>query len=327
MLHCAGFSPGWIMRLFPSKLILAAVATVSILASGGCSIRTYALKSVADALSGPGGNYGTDDDPELIKGAAPFGLKTMEQLAASLPDHRPIRLAMASGFSQYAYAFVNEDADRMADKSLPQAQQMWLRARRLYLRARDYALRGLDIAHPGLEKALRSPDQGAWKTALDQATKDDVPYLYWTAASWGLALSTAKDNPDLIGDLPVIDTIMARAQALDEEYDEGAIHEFYVAFDAGRPESQGGGPGRAKQHLDRALVLNKGYKLGSTVSYAEAVLVQQQKKKEFAETLKKIVEVDVYADDPNWKKNRLGNIVAQARARWLLSKQSELFAD
>lgn len=315
------------MRAFPSQLILATVASFMILANGGCSIRTYALKSVADALSGPGGNYGTDDDPELIKGAAPFGLKTMEQLAASLPDHRQIRLAMASGFSQYSYAFVNEDADRMADKSLPQAQLMWLRARRLYLRARDYALRGLDIAHPGLEKTLRGADQAAWKTGLDQATKEDVPYLYWTAASWGLAVSTAKDNPDLIGDLAVIDTIMARAQALDDEFDEGAIHEFYVAFDAGRPESQGGGPAKAKQHLDRALVLNKGFKVGALVSYAEAVLVQQQKKKEFVEMLKKVADTNVYSDDANWKKNRLGNIVAVARAKWLLGKQNDLFAD
>jgi len=315
------------MRALPSQLILATVAAFTIFGTSGCSIRTYALKSVANALSGPGGNYGTDDDPELIKNAAPFGLKTMEQLADSLPDHRPIRLAMASGFSQYSYAFVNEDADRLADKSLPQAQVAWLRARRLYLRARDYALRGLDIAYPGIEKALRGADQAAWKASLEKTTKEDVPYLYWAAASWGLAVSTAKDDPNLIGDLPVIDVIMSRAQTLDEEYDNGAIHEFYVAFDAGRPESQGGGPTKAKQHLDRALVLNKGYKIGAVVSYAEAVLVQQQKKKEFVEMLKKIVATDVYADDPNWKKNRLGNIVALARAKWLLSKQNDLFAD
>ena len=40
----------------------------------------------------------------------------MEQLAEALPDHRAIRLALASGFAQYGYAFVNEEADRVADK-------------------------------------------------------------------------------------------------------------------------------------------------------------------------------------------------------------------
>ena len=314
------------MRGFQSLLLFTTVAATTLFGSG-CSIRTIALRGVADALSGPGGNYGTDDDPELIKSAAPFGLKTMEQVAESLPDHRPIRLAMAAGFAQYAYAFVNEDADRLADKSVAQAQAMWLRARRLYLRSRDYALHGLEIGYPGTEKVLRGADQAAWKTALDKMKKDDVPYLYWAGASWGLAVSTAKDDPALIGDLPVVDAIMSRALALDESYDEGAIHEFYVSFDAARGEQQGGGAAKAKQHLDRAQQLSQGHKLGSIVSYAEAVYVQQQKKKEFTDALKKVVDTDVYSEDPAWKKQRLGNIVAQARARWLLSKISELFAD
>src|SRR5262249_52279951 len=132
--------------------------------------------------------------------------------------------AMASGFTQYSYAFVNEEADRAVDKSMAQAQTLYLRARRLYLRARDYALRGLDIAHPGTDKALRGGDSAAWKTALDQMKEDDVPYLYWAAASWGLAVSTAKDDANLIGDLPVIDAIMGRALALKEDYEDGAIH-------------------------------------------------------------------------------------------------------
>lgn len=315
------------MRPISSRFLMASVAAALIMVGSGCSIRTYALRSVADALSGPGGNYGTDDDPELVKNAAPFGLKTMEQLAENLPDHRPIRLAMASGFAQYAYAFVNEDADRVFDKNVDQGKAMYLRAKRLYLRSRDYALRGLDIGHPGAEKALRGPDQAAWKAALDGMTKDDVPYLYWTGAAWGLALSVGKDDAKLISDQTVIDVVMQRALALDESYDEGAIHEFYVPFDAGRSEQQGGGAAKALQHLKRSLELNKGYKLGSQVSYAESVYVQEQKKKEFTETLKKILETNVYADDPAWKKNRLGNIVAQARARWLLSKVSELFAD
>lgn len=313
------------MRIPSSLLLLILVTTPAFL--GGCSVRSYALRSVADALSGPGGNYSTDNDPELIRNAAPFGLKTMEQLAEALPEHRPIRLAMAAGFTQYAYAFVQEEGDRAADKSMAQAQALWLRARRLYLRARDYALAGLELTHKGTDRALRSADRNDWKATLDQMTAADVPYLYWCGASWALAISTAKDDANLIGDLPIIDAIMARALSLDEAYDDGAIHEFYVSFDASRSEQEGGGAARARQHLERALELSKGHKLGAQVAYAEGVLVQQQKKADFAAMLKKVVETDVYADDPAWKKQRLGNIVARERARWLLAKQSELFAN
>jgi predicted anti-sigma-YlaC factor YlaD len=308
--------------IFPLVVLLSTV-----LGGGGCSVRGYALRSVADALSAPGGTYGSDDDPELVRNAAPFGLKTMEQLAESLPEHRGIRLALASGFAQYAYAFVNEEGDRAADKSMQQAQALWLRARRLYLRARDHALFGLEIAHPGTTAALRGSDQAAWKAALDKMTVEDVPLVYWTAASWGLAVSTAKDDANLIGDLPEIDIIMQRALALDEAYDEGAIHEFYVSLDSSRSEQQGGGAEKARKHLERSLELSKGRKLGAMVAYAESVLVPQQKKKEFVEMLQKVVQADIYSNDPAWKKQRLANIVARERARWLLAKQSELFAE
>ncbi|HRI50091.1 MAG TPA: TRAP transporter TatT component family protein [Pseudomonadota bacterium] len=298
-----------------------------VVVQSGCSIRTYALCGAADALSGTSGGLGTDDDPVLVRDAAPFGLKTMESLAASLPDHRPIRLALASGFAQYSYAFVNQDADRAEDKDIAQARVLWKRARRLYLRARNYALAGLDIAHPGSRAALLGGDRAGWQAALGKMVAADVPYLYWCAASWGLAVSTAKDDANLIGDLPAVDMIMQRAMALQPDYDEGAIYEFYVSFDAARSKQQGGGPERAKQDLEQAQKLGKGYKLGSIVSYAEGVLISEQKKSEFVQLLRKVVETDVYSEEPAWKQQRLANIIAQQRAQWLLSRLSDLFAE
>ena len=63
------------------------------------------------------------------------------------------------------------------------------------------------------------------------------------------------------------------------------------------------------------------------MSYAEGILLQQQKKAEFVKLLEQIVAADVYSEDPTWKKNRLANIIAQERSRWLLGKLSDLFAD
>ena len=298
-----------------------------VVAQSGCSIKNYALRGAADALSGTSGGFGTDDDPQLIRDAVPFALKTMETLAASLPDHRPVRLALAAGFTQYGYAFVNQDADRAEDKNIALAKALWLRSRRLYLRARNYALDGMDIAHKGSRAALLGGDRAAWQTTLDKMSKEDVPYLYWCAASWALAVSTAKDDPNLIGDLTIIDVIMKRAQALEPDYDEGSILEFYISFDAARSKEQGGGPERAKHHLDEAQKLSHGYKLGSIVSYAEGVLIGQQKKAEFSQLLQKVVDTDVYSEDPAWRRQRLANIIAQQRAQWLLGKLSDLFAE
>src|SRR6266404_1989579 len=80
--------------------------------ASGCSIHRYALTKASDVLAQSGNNFASDDDPELIKAAAPFSLKLMESVLAENPRNAGLLTAAASGFTQYAYAFVQEDADR-----------------------------------------------------------------------------------------------------------------------------------------------------------------------------------------------------------------------
>src|SRR5207249_4826969 len=137
-------------------------------------------------------------------------------------------LAASSGFTQYGYAFVQEEADETQDRDLDAAGAMRARARRLYLRARRYALHGLDPAHPGIEARLRTdPDR-----ALAVMDRRDVPFLYWAAASWGAAIAVSKDDPALLADLPLVGALAERALALDEAYDSGSIHELLIAYES-----------------------------------------------------------------------------------------------
>lgn len=309
--------------LFSRLMILCSFAPLLV----GCSIKSYALRATADALSGPGSGFGEEADPELARDAAPFALKTLEQLSQAVPDHQGLYLSLAGGFVQYAYAFVQQDADRLEDKDIKQWQQKSLRARRLYLRGRDNALGGLERRYPGCRAALLGQDAARREACLQKTQKADVPYLYWAAAGWALAVSTAKDQPALIGDLPVVESLMNRALKLDESFDQGSIHEFYVTYDAARDKSQGGGPEAAKRHLDRALLLNHGRRIGPLVAYAEGVLVAQQNKAEFLKLLTKVVETDVYVEEEGWRRERLANIINQERARWLLSRTQNLFLE
>ena len=50
--------------------------------------------------------YTSDNDPELIREALPFGLKTYESLLASDPTSRSLHLTAAVGFISYARAFL-----------------------------------------------------------------------------------------------------------------------------------------------------------------------------------------------------------------------------
>jgi len=276
---------------------------------------------VADAVSESGDSYARDDDPELVKAAVPFGLKTMEGLLEVQPNHDGLLRGLTSGFTQYSYAFVLQDADliEMSGKS-SQAKAERQRAKKLFLRARDYGLRGLEQKYPGLPAKLKGAKD--LEAALLQLRKDDVRLLYWTAAAWALAISSAKGDMELVSELPAPVAMMRRGLELDESFDHGAFHEFFITWDGSRSEADGGGPKRAKEHLDRALALSNGKKLSPLVSYAETVLVQSQDRVEFTRVLEQVLSADVNAS-PEF---RLANVLAQQRARALLDHMDDLFA-
>jgi predicted anti-sigma-YlaC factor YlaD len=225
--------------------------------------------------------------------------------------------AAASGFTQYAYAFVQEDADETEPRDLAAAEVLRARARRLYLRARGYGLRALEVKHPGFGKALLANPKATARTA----TKADVPLLYWTAAAWASAISLSKDNPEIVGQIPAMESLIDRALDLDESYGNGAIHNFMIAYEMSRAGAVGDPAARARQHFERSLALSHGTDASPFVALAEAVTIQKQDVKEFESLLNQALAINPDAS-PN---SRLVNTVMQRRARWLLSRTSELF--
>jgi predicted anti-sigma-YlaC factor YlaD len=273
---------------------------------------------MADAASAGGDVFARDDDPELVRDAVPFALKAMESLLASSPDHKGLLTALCKGFTQYAVAFVRQDAEEARD---PVARRAGMeRARRLLLRAREYGVRGLSAGREGFAAALSGDPVGA----SARVGAEDVPLLYWTGAAWSLAVSTSSDDPSLLADLPRIEALMRRALALDERYDDGAIHEFFVAFEGGRPEAMGGSVERARQHLERAMALSVGMKISPLVTFAETVSVRTQDRKGFLDLLDRALAFDARSAAPE---HRMGNLVSQRRARWLKGRVDELFLD
>jgi predicted anti-sigma-YlaC factor YlaD len=303
--------------IHPRAVHLLALVTLSAVLAGGCSIRRAAINTVGDALAGGGTTFSADDDPELVKAAVPFGLKLMESLLAESPRHKGLLLATASGFTQYGYAFVQQDADEIEETSLEQATALRARARRLYLRARDYGLRGLEAAHPGFEERLRVQP----REAVRAARKSDVPLLYWTAAAWGSAISLSKDDPAMVADQPVIEALIDRALQLDEAWGEGAIHSFLITYETIRQGGEGDPAARARQHFERAVKLSRGEHAAPFLALAEAVSIPKQDVKEFDDLIARALAINPDAR----REARLANLVAQRRARWLQSQREKLF--
>ncbi len=296
-------------------------ALIMTLGLPGCSVRTVAVNGLAGALAAGGDIYASDDDPELVAAAVPFGLKTIEALLTETPMHAGLLLAATSGFTQYGYAFVQAEADFAEEKDLSRATALRARARKLYSRALRYGLRGLEVRHPGFEKGLR--DDLVRDETLAATTKADVPLLYWTGAAWGAAISLSKENADLTADLGLVEALERRALALDEGFGLGAIHDFFIAFEGGRPPAAGGSVDRALGHLERAIALSGGKRAAPFVSFAETVSVGTQNRADFEALLKRALAIDPDAAP----ELRLANTVSQRRATWLLARADELFLE
>jgi predicted anti-sigma-YlaC factor YlaD len=285
---------------------------------GGCSsVNRVAVHKLADALATGGSVFAGDNDPALVRDAAPFGLKLMESLLASAPDHAGLRQAAASGFTQYAYAFVQQDAEALADTDVAAAAALWSRACRLYVRGRDHGLRGLEAVHHGFGAALRrSP-----REAVRRCERADAALLYWTAAAWASAIASGKDQPELIAGLPEVEALIDRALELDEACEAGAIHSFLTAYELSRPGGPGDPVARARTHYERALAITAGAHAAPLLAYAENVCVRLQDRLQFESLLHRALAIDADAK-PEW---RLANLVLQTRARRLLARADELF--
>src|SRR5665213_385092 len=283
----------------------------------GCFIKSLAVNSMADGLAGEGDTFSSDDDPQLIKDAVPFSLKFMESILAATPRHTALLTTLAQSFTEYSYAFVQCEADYIADTDYPKAREMRVRAKKLYQRALGYGLRGLDTRHDHFSQMIMTDP----KTAVAKMDKDDVDLLYWTGVSWLAAISVGKDDPELVSDVPQAEALIYKALEINPDYDKGSLQEFLITYEAGKPVLMGGSVKKAKEHYDRALELNKGLSASTFVNYAEAVDEKAQNRQEFEDMLNKAIDIDVDQD----KSTRLVNLIMQKRARWLLSRANTLF--
>lgn len=288
-----------------------AVATLS-----GCSLKTMAVKTVANTLSESGTVFSRDDDPELVGDAIPFALKLYESLLESVPNHAPLLVATCSSFTQYAYAFVQVEADVIREDNYERATELDARALKLYLRGRDYCLRALDLRFPGASAQLATDGPAV----LARAQRRDVELLYWTSAAWGSAIALAPDRPDLLIEFPAVRALVDRAMALDADWSKGTIHEALISIES--LESLGGIPEKARVHFARAVELQDGRSPSPYISLAMGVSVAKQDRAEFVKLLEQALAIDPESD-PN---NRLVILVGQRLARALLARTDSLFA-
>lgn len=183
-------------------LLAAAVLTSS------CSLRTYAIDMVGDALASGDSVYETDDDIDLVVDALPFGLKLTESLLAQSPGHPGLLLTACRGFVLYPYAHVDYEAELMREHDLDRALALRARAGRLYLRGARHGYRALERLYPGIgARLLTDPGSATARVGTRHAARD-LPLLYWSAAALGLAISASRNDATLLARLPEVEALL-----------------------------------------------------------------------------------------------------------------------
>jgi predicted anti-sigma-YlaC factor YlaD len=302
------------MLLDPRRGALVALLAAVCLAA--CSPSRMGINRMAAALTDTATAYSRDDDPEFVRLAAPATLKMIEMMLDQQPRHGGLLLTACSGFTQYAYAFLQSDAELAPPADSVRAGELRARARAMYLRARGYCWRALEVQQPGMRAALAADP----RRALARLQSGDVPIMYWLCASWGGELSLAANQLLRLADLVSIRLILARALVLDEGWESGALHEALVALDGMSP-LLGGSAARAREHFDRAVALSGGQSAFAYVALASTVSVAARDRTEFERLLRAALAIDLDARPAL----RLANLVAQRRARALLAQANALF--
>ena len=277
-----------------------------------------AINTLADTLAESSVVFASDEDPELVRDALPFSLKTVETLLESSPEHEGLLLSACSGFSQYAYAFIQTDAEIAEWDDYAAAEALNTRARKMYIRARDYCLRRVELDYPGITGRLQLEPEAT----VQELGVEDVETMYWLGGSWGLAISIGLDQPALAADLPAVRALMERALALDEDFNRGAVHGALITLES-VPREMGGSPERAREHFARAVELSRGMDASPYVSLASGVSVETQDRSEFEDLLGSALAIDP-DEEPTI---RLLNLISQKRARHLLGLVDDLFGE
>ena len=137
----------------------------------------------------------------------------------------------------------------------------------------------------------------------------------------GGELSVADNQLMGLPELVRVRRVFNRALELDDGWERGAIHEALIAFD-GMPNLLGGSAERAARHFGRAAALSEGQSAFAYVTMASSVSVPARDRSGFERNLKAALAIDVNRDPSV----RLANLLAQKRARFLMSRAGTLFA-
>jgi tetratricopeptide (TPR) repeat protein len=255
------------------------------------------------SLSALAANLNHQNDLELVCEGSPAFLLLIDSLIVNDPNNERL---LENGIRAYAsYAAVAGECGRPERSSA------------LSAKAHDYGLTLLR-QEIGITPKMSLAE---FNRAVAEAGRAEIGPLFWGAYGWALWIADQKGSPGALADLPKVEQLMRRVVVLDDTYHLGSAHLFLGINYGSKPAMYGGNPELARHHFERALAINQRNFLPVQLAYAEYYARPQQDRELYRQLLEEVLNFDP-ALAPEQK---LGNLVAQTRARRLLAAIDEYF--
>jgi hypothetical protein len=242
------------------------------------------------------------DDPALVESGLPAYLLLVDGLIAQRPESIGLLSAGAQLFALYGSRFAPPD-----------------RAVTLTAKARRHGERAICLAHPPACQ-WSGAEYSRLVVELEDVDEKNIAPLYSYAVSWLSNLDATSEDWTAVAELPWVEAVLERTLALDETYENGAVHGYLGILNSLRPPALGGKPEVAREHFERAMELSGGRDLSIKVEYARRyarlVFDQELHDRLLTEVLNAPVDAPLYT---------LFNVLAKQEAQTLLATSKEYF--
>jgi len=252
------------------------------------------------------------DHPKIVSLYFEKKIKSLER-KKSLSTEQKILLLKTK--VEYGFGVLLEESDRILDYDYNLGVKKSQEAHIVFSDAKKVGNSILIISYPKLDSWLSGETDLQFKI-------NDVRDLYWLAAAYGGAIKSSRGNPFDVVNLPVVKKLLITAIALDPKWGKGALYSAMMSYTSSRPDLFGDALiDSVSSFYEKALIASDSLDASLFVSYAELIDKKFQDRDAFEQKLDIVLNMDVEKD----KDFRLSNIIAQERAKWLLSKTDEIF--
>ena len=252
------------------------------------------------------------DHPKIVSLYFEKKIKSLERKKSLSTEEKRLLLKTKV---EYGFGVLLEESDRILDDDYNLGVKKSQEAYIVFSDAKKVGNSILIISYPKLDSWLSGETDLQFKI-------NDVSDLYWLAAAYGGAIKSSRGNPFDVVNLPIVKKLLITAIALDPKWGKGALYSAMMSYTSSRPDLFGDALiDSVSSFYAKALIASDSLDASLFVSYAELIDKKFQDRDAFEKKLDLVLNMDVEKD----KDFRLSNIIAQERAKWLLSKTDEIF--